>query len=139
MSSAIAIVHPKARSGLRYTATNTPKSRCRQAFCWVCQESIARQHVGREIEPVEDLVHALRAEALVERLSPGIGAVGGEVDPRQPLGAGEIRQPAHDYHADRLPSDVALDEELLDEEQARKLEAGSQHGEAGQPDGSAVA
>jgi hypothetical protein len=34
---------------------------------------------------------------------------------------------------------VAFDEEFLDEEQARKLEAGSQHGEAGQPDGSAVA
>jgi hypothetical protein len=32
VSIAIAIVHPKARIGLRYAVSNTPKSRFRQAF-----------------------------------------------------------------------------------------------------------
>ena len=56
-----------------------------------------------------------------------------------PSCAGEIRQPAHEHDADRLPAGVAFDEELLDEEQARKLEAGPQHGEAGKAHGAAVA
>jgi hypothetical protein len=35
VSSAIAIVHPKALTGLRYAARNTPKARFRQAFSFV--------------------------------------------------------------------------------------------------------
>ena len=65
-------------------------------FLGCTEHSIARQHISREIEPVEDLVHPLRSEAFVESLRPGVGAIGGQIDAGEAQGSGMVGEPSHE-------------------------------------------